>query len=69
MQLSEYKKGDRVKYVFLGDYEGKVINTHNGSVLTIMLDKRPPVEFNMGHLRVMALGPNYVELLEQEQIK
>ena len=64
MELSKYKKCERVKYVFLGDYEGKVINTHDGSILTIMLDKRPPVEFNMGHLEVLALGPNYVELIK-----
>jgi len=63
MKLSKYKEGDRVKYIFLGDYDGEVIKNHSGHMLTIRLDKAPPVQFNMGNLEVIALGPNYVELL------
>ena len=66
MQLSEYKKGDRVKYIFLGDYDGVVTDTHkkHGSpFISIRLDNRPPIEFNCGHINVLALSPKYLELI------
>jgi hypothetical protein len=66
MNLSEYKNGDRVKYVFLGDYDGTIINDHkkHGSpYLVIKLDKRPPVKFNSGELEVLALTADYLELI------
>jgi hypothetical protein len=66
MNLSEYKNGDRVKYVFLGDYDGTIINDHkkHGSpYLVIELDNRPPAEFNGGEFEVLALTADYLELI------
>ena len=66
MKLDKYKKGDRVKYIFLGDCEGVVKSktTKLGmTYLIITLDKPAPIEFNMGNRDVMALGPSYVELI------
>ena len=64
MKLSEYKIGDRVKYIFLGNYEGEVTQIHqtwgHEPVLSIRLDKPAPDKFNMGGCDVIALGPNYI---------
>ena len=63
-QLSEYKVGDRVKYIFLGDYDGTVSAIHGDStsvLLSIELDNPAPVKFNMGNTGVIAIGPAYIE--------
>ena len=68
MKLSEYKIGDRVKYVFLGDYDGTVTAIYGKSShapwLSIELDNAAPVEFNTGKRGVLAIGPTYVQLIK-----
>ena len=67
-KLSEYKIGDRVKYVFLGDYDGTISKVFGkGSPqpwLLIDLDRAAPVEFNTGKHDVLALSPDYIELIK-----
>ena len=63
MKMSDYKIGDRVKYIFLGDYEG-VVTQEGKSIVLIELDKPAPVQFNTGSRGVMALGPSYLELID-----
>jgi len=62
MKISDYKIGDRVKYIFLGDYDGVIthVDTH---IAIIELDKPAPVAFNMGGCQVIALGEKYLELI------
>lgn len=65
MKLSEYKKGDRVEYVFLGNYDGEVTEIHKTwglePVLSIRLDKSAPDKFNMGGRDVVALDSSYIK--------
>lgn len=68
MKLSEYKIGDRVNYIFLGDYDGTVSAIHQTfgaePLLSIKLDKSAPVQFNMGSHDVVAMCPDYIELIK-----
>lgn len=69
MKLSEYKKGDRVKWNLFDGYEGFVCDIHQTfkeePLLTIILDKPAPMKFNMGGRDVIALKPECVELIKE----
>ena len=69
MKLSEYKKGDRVKWNLFDGYEGFVGEIHQllteEPLLTIILDKPAPMKFNMGGSDVMAIKSECIELIKE----